>query len=69
MAGIRAIALAGLAATPMPRSGLGPGLRILDRNDGLPALPDVEYVVRIAANDRRKAVLILIELIRSSAGT
>ncbi len=66
MAGIRAIALAGLAATPIPQSALCSGLRILDQNDGLPALPNVEYLVRIAANDRRKSVLGLAELIRSA---
>jgi DNA-binding transcriptional LysR family regulator len=68
MAGVKAIALAGLAATPIPQSALCPGLRILDQTDGLPALPNVEYLVRVAANDRRKPVLTLAELIRSWTG-
>jgi len=68
LAGVRAIALAGLAATPMPQSAICPGLRILGRQDGLPSLPYVEYVIRIAPADRRNSVLALAELIRSSTG-
>lgn len=66
LGGLRAAVLAGLAATPMPQSALGPGLRMLHPVDGLPALPDVDYVVRIAAHDRRKPVLDLADLIRAA---
>jgi len=69
MSGLRAAVLAGLAATPMPQSALGPGLRRLRETDGLPALPDVDYVVRIAAHDRRRPVLDLAELIRDAGHT
>jgi hypothetical protein len=53
----------------MPQSALGPGLRRLRETDGLPALPDVDYVVRIAAHDRRRPVLDLAELIRDAGHT
>jgi len=66
MGGLRAAVLAGLAATPIPQSALGPGLRRLQEADGLPPLPDVDYVVRIAAHDRRRPVLDLVDLIRDT---
>ncbi|HEX9447499.1 MAG TPA: LysR substrate-binding domain-containing protein [Dongiaceae bacterium] len=66
IAGVRAAALAGLAATPLPQSAIGPGLRLLHPADGLPILPDVDFLIRINAQDRRKPVLALAELIRSS---
>ncbi len=46
LAGVRAAAKAGLAATPLPKHAVGPGLRILTDTDGVPALPPVDFVVR-----------------------
>jgi DNA-binding transcriptional LysR family regulator len=45
LTGVRSAALAGLAVTPIPKGALQPGLRILGEADGLPALPDAEYMV------------------------
>jgi DNA-binding transcriptional LysR family regulator len=68
MAGVLAAALAGLAATPVPQSALRPGLRVLRDEEGLPALPHVDYVIRLRSQERRKPVLALAELIRTSSG-
>jgi len=45
LTGVRAAALAGLAVTPLPASAVGKGLRILGEEDGLPALPDLEFAI------------------------
>lgn len=46
IAGIVAALGAGLAITIFPKSGLPPTLRSLGRAEGLPALPDFEFVLR-----------------------
>jgi len=50
LTGVRAAALASLAVTPLPRSALCPGLRILDETHGMPPLPELEFVVVTKAN-------------------
>jgi DNA-binding transcriptional LysR family regulator len=45
LTGVRAAALAGLAVTPLPASAIGPGLRVLGEEDGLPPLPDLEFAI------------------------
>jgi DNA-binding transcriptional LysR family regulator len=44
LAGVQAAAMAGWAITPLPPQTLKPGLRILDKKDEMPRLPQVEYV-------------------------
>lgn len=43
--GIRAFARAGMAVAPIPRSALGDQLRELGVGEGLPPLPDIEFVM------------------------
>ena len=45
LTGVRAAALAGLAITPLLASALIAGLRILGVEEGLPALPDLEFAM------------------------
>jgi DNA-binding transcriptional LysR family regulator len=45
LTGVRAAALAGLAITSLPASALIAGLRILGVDEGLPALPDLEFAI------------------------
>ncbi len=45
LTGVRAAALAGLAVTPLPRSALCQGLRALPEGQGIPPLPELEFVV------------------------
>ncbi len=45
LTGVRAAALAGLAVTPLPASVVGPGLRILGEDDGMPPLPDLDFAI------------------------
>ncbi|MCT7376824.1 LysR substrate-binding domain-containing protein [Chelativorans salis] len=66
VAGVRAAALAGLAITPLPRSALGSGLRELGREDGLPDLPDVEFLVCTRDENRTKPSRTLVEMIRDA---
>jgi DNA-binding transcriptional LysR family regulator len=62
LAGIRAVAMAGMAVTPLPKHTLGPGLRILGKKDNLPILPNVEYVLETSETDTRQAVAEFSEL-------
>ena len=50
LSGVRAAALAGLAVAALPQSALCPGLRVLQEGDGLPLLPELEFVVVTKAN-------------------
>ncbi|RUT98018.1 LysR family transcriptional regulator [Mesorhizobium sp. USDA-HM6] len=69
LSGVRAAALAGIAATPLPRSLLGPDLRILTPEaEGLPPLPDVEYVANVGRRANSPAVAALMEMIQSAPG-
>lgn len=45
VAGVRAFARAGIAIAPLPRGAIGDGLRELALTDGLPTLPDIEFVM------------------------
>ena len=56
LAGVRAVAMAGLAVTPLPKHSIRPGLRILGQKDNLPALPEVEYVLQTSETDTRQVV-------------
>jgi len=53
--GVRAFARAGIAIAPMPRSAIDDELRELGTSDGLPELPDIEFVMMCDA-DLRAAV-------------
>lgn len=44
LAGIRAAVMAGLAIAALPESALGPGLRLLGAESGLPPLPPLTYI-------------------------
>lgn len=50
LTGVRAAALAGLTVTPLPRSAFCPGLRVLDQAYGMPALPELEFVIVMKPN-------------------
>jgi DNA-binding transcriptional LysR family regulator len=56
LAGVRAIALAGLAVTPLPVQAVTAGLRILGKQDQLPRLPKVDYVLATNPADTRPIV-------------
>jgi DNA-binding transcriptional LysR family regulator len=62
LAGVRAVAMAGMAVTPLPKHTLGPGLRILGEKDNLPILPNVEYVLQTSETDTRETVAEFSEL-------
>ncbi|TIS49787.1 LysR substrate-binding domain-containing protein [Mesorhizobium sp.] len=67
ISGVRAAALAGLAVTPLPRSALGNGLRELGPIDGLPELPNAEFLVCIVENGCREPIRVLADMIRDAA--
>jgi DNA-binding transcriptional LysR family regulator len=56
LAGVRAIATAGIAVTPLPSHAITPGLRILGKKDKLPSLPQVDYVLETNPADTRQVV-------------
>jgi|ERR1022692_1207824 DNA-binding transcriptional LysR family regulator len=56
LAGVRAIATAGIAVTPLPTHALSTGLRALGRADKLPSLPAVDYVLETNPSDTRPVV-------------
>lgn len=66
VSGVKAAALAGLAATPLPRSAVGNGLRELGREDGLPELPDVEFLVCTRDENSQKPLRALADMIRDA---
>jgi DNA-binding transcriptional LysR family regulator len=68
LAGVRAAAVAGLAITPLPLQTIGPGLRILDKSDKMPRLPEVEYVLQSRDVGTRPTVSALGTLIQEMAG-
>jgi DNA-binding transcriptional LysR family regulator len=67
LSSVRAAALAGLAMTPLPRSALGDGLRELGPADGLPELPDAEFLVCIHEDRCRDPIRALADMIRDAA--
>lgn len=64
---VRAAALAGLAVTPLPRSALGSGLREMGLEDGLPELPDAEFLVCVNERKCREPIRLLADMIRDAA--
>jgi DNA-binding transcriptional LysR family regulator len=68
LAGVRAAAVAGLAITPLPLQTTGPGLRVLEKRDKMPGLPEVEYVLQSSDVETRPAVSALGTLIQEMAG-
>ncbi len=52
LSGIEAALRAGLAVSALPRSNVGVGFRILDSQDGFPALPSYQIALRRSANAR-----------------
>jgi DNA-binding transcriptional LysR family regulator len=67
LAGVRAAAMAGLALTPLPLQTVRPGLRVLGKNDKMPKLPEVEYVLHLRESDTRPAVSALGKLVEEMA--
>jgi DNA-binding transcriptional LysR family regulator len=67
LAGVRATAMAGVAITPLPLQMTKPGLRVLDKKDRMPKLPDVEYVLRVRDAETRPTVMALANLIQEMA--
>jgi hypothetical protein len=59
--------MAGLAITPLPLQTLKPGLRILDKKDKMPRLPQVEYVLQSRVVDTRSTISALGTLIQQIA--
>lgn len=66
--GIKAAIRAGLGVTPRSMEMLGPDMRVLGENDGLPRLPDVTYYLWIRANTVNPLVRRAYELIKSNRG-
>ncbi|KPW52680.1 LysR family transcriptional regulator [Pseudomonas syringae pv. broussonetiae] len=66
--GIKAATRAGLGVTPRSMEMLGPDMRVLGENDGLPRLPDVTYHLWIRPNTLNPLVRKAYELIRTSQG-
>jgi DNA-binding transcriptional LysR family regulator len=66
LAGVRAIATAGIAVTPLPMHAITPGLRILGKKDKLPGLPQVDYVLETNPSDTRQIVAAFSEFCRRS---
>lgn len=56
LAGVRAIAAAGIAITPLPAHAVTTGLRILGKDHKLPPLPKVDYVLESNPADTRQIV-------------
>jgi DNA-binding transcriptional LysR family regulator len=69
VAGVRAAAMAGLAVTPLALQSIRPGLRILDKSDRMPKLPEVEFVLLVREKDSRPAVAAFAGLIQQMATT
>ena len=67
LAGVQAAAMAGWAITPLPLQTLKPGLRILDKKDKMPRLPQVEYVLQARDVDTRSTISALGTLIQEMA--
>jgi DNA-binding transcriptional LysR family regulator len=57
LAGVRAMATAGIAVTPLPLHAMTPGLRGLGRTSKLPTLPEVDIVLEVNQAETREAVL------------
>ncbi|MDX8521651.1 LysR family transcriptional regulator [Mesorhizobium dulcispinae] len=67
LAGVRAAAVAAIAITPLPRSLVGPELRILGPEAAsLPSLPDVEYIAKVGRRANTSAIATLMEMIHTA---
>lgn len=56
VAGVRAAAMAGLALTPLALQSIRPGLRVVDKEDKMPKLPEIEFLLLVRDEDTRTAV-------------
>jgi DNA-binding transcriptional LysR family regulator len=68
LTGVRAVALAGLAITPLPASAVIAGLRILDAEAGLPRLPDLEFAIYEKARPDKAAAALAAALLALAQG-
>jgi hypothetical protein len=59
--------MAGLALTPLALQSIRPGLRIVDKKDRMPKLPEVEFVLLVREKDTRPAVSALAGVILQMA--
>ena len=66
--GIKAATRAGLGVTARSMEMLGPDMRVLGENDGLPRLPDVTYHLWIRPNTVNPLARKAYDLIRASQG-
>ncbi|MCD5991787.1 MULTISPECIES: LysR substrate-binding domain-containing protein [Pseudomonas] len=66
--GVKAATRAGLGVTARSMEMLGPDMRVLGENDGLPRLPDVTYHLWIRPNTVNPLARRAYELIRGSQG-
>jgi DNA-binding transcriptional LysR family regulator len=57
LAGVRAIAMAGIAVTPLPMHAMTTGLRALGPKTKLPTLPKVDFVLAINQAETRETVM------------
>ncbi len=64
LAGVRASVAAGLALTPLPMHTIKPGLRTLGKEDKMPRLPEIEFVLQTRETDTRPLVAALGNLIQ-----
>ena len=64
VASVRALAVAGVAATPLPHHALRIGLQALGNDAGLPCLCDLEYMLQTREGDTRPIVAAFTELCR-----
>jgi DNA-binding transcriptional LysR family regulator len=68
LTGVRAAALAGLAVTPLPKSAVIPGLRVLGTDEGLPRLPDLEFAIYEKARSDKAAAALAAALLAIAQG-
>lgn len=66
--GIKAATRAGLGVTPRSMEMLGPDMRVLGENDGLPRMPEVTYYLWIRPNTANPIARKAYDLIRASQG-
>ena len=59
--------MAGWAITPLPLQTVKPSLRVLDKKDKMPRLPQVEYVLQSRDVDTRSTISALGTLIQEMA--
>jgi DNA-binding transcriptional LysR family regulator len=69
LAGVCAIAAAGIAVTPLPIHAVTAGLRILGKEDNLPGLPKVDYLLQTNETNTRPVVTAFSEYCRRAFAT